>query len=197
MQSLIDCIRADVFEQTLVHMAGPYLDVARNVIVEKFYNDNCGEYLLFVDSDISFTPQNVYDLLDHATPDRITSGVYYSYFGEFAELRPVLGRHIWDPKHQRESIKPIVPRILQDVDAEGLVRVDGCGAGFMLFHRNLVKEMLEVFGYPMPWFITQCIDKTQQWYGEDYMFCLRAAYLGYTTFAVPSVRVGHSKVVQL
>lgn len=198
MQSLIDCEREKVFTELLIHQAGPYLDVARNVVVEQFYKrPECGDYLLFVDSDISFSPQNVWDLEEHASPDRVVSGVYRSYFAVFNELRPVLGRFTWDEKFGSETIQAINPRILDDVDEHGRVKVDGAGAGFLMFHRSLIENMVDVYGWPMPWFICQCLEKTKQWYGEDYMFCLRAAAIGVPTFAVPAVKLGHTKDLQM
>lgn len=198
MQSVRECDREKVFHSDLMHLSGPYLDVGRNVLVEEFYHDkSLGDWMLWVDSDITFSPENVRELSRHAAPERIVSGIYMNYFGDFAEMRPVIGRFTYDEKLKAQSIKPVDNRILEDVNDEGLVKVDGCGAGFMMYHRQLIDVMVEVYGYPMPWFICQCLQETNQWYGEDYMFCLRAAALGYTTYAVPSVRVGHNKVVQL
>jgi GT2 family glycosyltransferase len=198
MQSLRACDREKVFTSDLLHITGPYLDVGRNVLVEEFYHDkSLGDYMLWVDSDITFSPENVRELAAHADPERIVSGIYMNYFGDYKELRPVVGRFTYDEKLKAEAIKPVPTRVLDDVDSEGLVKVDGCGAGFMMYHRQLIDVMVQYYGYPMPWFICQCLEQTKQWYGEDYMFCLRAAALGYQTYAVPSVRVGHNKVVQL
>lgn len=196
MKSVLAAHDAGVFSHLLMHESGPYLDVGRNVVTSKFYENHTDDYLLFVDSDVIFKPEDVTNLLAHAEPTRIVSGVYYSTF-EAEGYRPVASRFVYDPELKSEALKPINPRILDDVSDEGLVKVDGVGAGFMMFHRQLLTVMKEVFGYPMPWFVCQTIDKSEQWYGEDYIFCLRAKFVGASTFLVPSVRVMHRKMMIL
>lgn len=196
--STFEAYKAGVFTGLCVHVAGPYLDIARNVVTQQFYDDETlGDYLLFVDSDIRFTADDVKNLEAHAAPDRLVSGVYNNAFAEFAQCRPVASRWTYDDKLKQQTLKPIHPDILKDVDDDGLVKIDGCGAGFFMIPREVLKRMVEVFNYPMPWFVEQVIAKTEQWYGEDYMFCLRAKMLGVNTYLVPSVQVGHLKVVQL
>lgn len=193
-----------VFHKVMFHIAGPYLDVGRNCIVHDFWADETfGDFLLFADSDIVFTPKDVTDLLAVARPDRIVAGVYMNNFParkglpDSGGVRPVAGRFKYDPELKADIIMPIDPSELSDTDSEGLIKVDGCGAGFLMFHRQLVNEMMDTYGMPMPWFLCQVISTAEQWYGEDYMFNLRANAIGYPTYIVPSVRVGHKKYVRL
>lgn len=192
---MLDASRAGV-RNILLHVCGPYIDVARNQVLEKFYNEMDEEYFLFFDSDIVAMAADITNIMKYADPDRIVSGVYYNDFPEWG-LRPVAGRWSWNERYKKESLIPIDPKILEDVDDDGLVKVDGCGAGFLLFHRSLLTRMIEAFGFPMPWFAEFVLERNGQWVGEDYIFCLRAALVGVPSYVAPEIRIGHMKTQML
>jgi len=192
---MLDASRAGV-RNILLHSVGPYIDVARNQVLQKFYQELDEEYFLFFDSDMVAMADDITKLMTYASPDRIVSGVYWNNFPDWG-MRPVAGRWSYNERQKCESIIPIDPRILKDVDDDGLVKVDGCGAGFLLFHRSLLDKMVEAFGWPMPWFAEFVLERNQQWVGEDYIFCLRAALVGVPSYVVPEVQIGHMKTQML
>lgn len=185
-----------LYTDLIFETAGPYLDVGRNKVVDRFWREYDDDYLLFVDSDIKFTSENFEALLSLAAPDRIVSGVYKGVFPDLG-VRTVACRWGWDERQNTVSLVPIADDVLEEADDNGLVKVDGIGAGFMIFHRELVSKMLETFDYPMPWFYEAVLERNKQWVGEDLMFCLRAEMLGVYSYVAPGINVGHIKQMEL
>lgn len=177
----------------LIEPYGPYLDDGRNTVIEKALadTDNPFDYLLFVDSDISWTPEDVRVIVatahDYGEP-AIFSGAYSSS----REGKPfvVAGRTSPDTG----NIECFTIPEFQALGATP-VRVDGAGAGFLLIPRVVIDTLLEIHGFPSPWFCEPIINGVHL--GEDYGFCLRAADAGFPTYLVPSITLLHNKVVAL
>src|ERR1700685_3708408 len=77
------CIANSTIAQFWITQSGPYLDNGRNNVVKVFNDPRVRErctHLLMVDSDISFTPQDVRDLYEAAEERAVVSGVYYSIY---------------------------------------------------------------------------------------------------------------------
>lgn len=176
-----------------LHVHGPYLDDARNKVVEKFLQSPCS-HLLFVDSDIEFTIDDIHILttamanLDDG--ECVVGGVYYS--GSIvAPKAPV----VYDADMTLTAVDggPFTqldyedPRILS-----GQPFLTGCvGTGFMLIPRTVLDKMIPEYNYPQPWFAEETVNDTHM--GEDMTFCLRLAAMGIHTYAVPAVTIKHFK----
>lgn len=168
-------------------IAGPLLDIYRNRGVEWFLNDTDCEWLLFIDSDIVFTTQDIYTLLDQADPATtpVVSGVYLMILPE--GIRPSLFfRGVGEDK--KSSFIPWQGPL---PDQPHLVQVDGTGAGFLLIHRSLLQGMLNVFQPPMPWFANEVQDGIIE--GEDFTFCKRVQLMGYNVYCYTGVMLDHIK----
>lgn len=180
---------------------GPYLDMGRNDTVRKFY-DQCpdAEFLLFVDSDIQFTPDDVRRLVAAARDIHDASGVWPVVGGLY--LSPFRGSlkavaYRLESKEADEGKKRFYPLMLDDIpDAtNALLEVEGLGTGFMLIHRDILDHFQSVFPGPQEWFYEGVINDvgSGEWVGEDLFFCLRAASLGHPVLAHAGVRLTHYK----
>lgn len=170
--------------ETTCHVAsfpcGPMVDLGRNELVKQFLASPC-EYLLFVDTDMTFSPSMVQRLYDKAMPDRILSGHCVSIDG-----KPVSKiRHPDDEGNDKW--------FLIGDPGDGVVQVDITGAAFLLTHRDVYEKVGANNPGPRPYFAF-----SERWgvsgMSEDTEFCLRANDCGIPVLVDGSVRPGHRKV---
>ena len=101
------------------------ITMARNQLVHEFLKSDCTE-LLFIDSDVIATPDDILRLMAQSAGKDITAGAYPRrakdrYF--FADL-------YFDDK--------------QDLEFDGsLMRVERVGTGFMLIQRHVLEDMVK------------------------------------------------------
>lgn len=167
----------------LHHGPGLYVFENRNHVVKSFLETD-NEALLFLDSDIKFTPEQVYLLVDRMDKDhRIISGMYFNWQngpGEF--LVPM-----W---YKYANLKPGDVGLYKNVpsfDTNTMQEIDGCGMGFCLIGRDVFEKI----GFP--WFYHTDITQpgampahvkipdtytTPQFVGEDFDFCIKAHKAG-------------------
>lgn len=182
---------------TIIEPYGPYLDDGRNVVIERaLAHPTKFDYLLFVDSDIAWTPEHVRKIVAaaeaHVDEPAIYTGAYSSANNGVPFV--VVGNFI----PGTHNVKCFTLEEFYEIHAEvgdGIVRVDGAGAGFMLIPRVIIDKLLAIHGSPVPWFCEPIIDGVH--HGEDYGFCIRAAEAGFPTYLVPSVTLLHNKTVAL
>ncbi len=139
---------------------------------EPFFGDIDYSYLMWIDSDIVFTPEHFQTLLDHK--ENIVSGLYKNAKGDF--------------------VCQIDDRITAEEQAGKLIEVFWAGMGFMLIKRGVLENINP------PWFQTAPIDthdRKDVFAGEDIFFCYRAREAGYKVFVEPKVVVGHIKEQQI
>lgn len=161
-----------------------YIAAGRTSLVRTFLDKTESNWLLMLDWDISFTPQNVYDLLDAAEPGKVISGCYVTYLGDDTLLRPC-----WfgpgEDGNEGQSL------ISEYVRGEILPLVT-CGMGFTLMHRDDLLRIEEAHkDDPWPWFGHDIIGDSHV--GEDLTFCKRARDLGITIWGHAGVELGHTK----
>jgi GT2 family glycosyltransferase len=182
---------------TIIEPYGPYLDDGRNVVIERALAHPLEfEYLLFVDSDIAWRPDDVRKIVAAAEAHRDEPAIYTGAYSSTRhnEQFAVVGNFEPDTRNVRCFTLEEFYGIHAEV-GDGIVRVDGAGAGFMLIPRVVIDTLLELHGAPVPWFHEPIIDGVHQ--GEDYGFCIRAADAGFPTYLVPSVTLLHNKTVAL
>jgi hypothetical protein len=184
---------------------GPYLDDGRNMCVQWFLNHDDADYLLFIDSDIVFTPDQPYQLIQAMFDQGVTlaTGVYYS-----VNVHPVISGitalvYEWgNNPHMRhldsdEPVRDLIPKAPVHIDAyypqDKLHPVDSAGAGFLAIHRSVLIDMRDAarVGDPTPWFAELVIDGIHML--EDHVFCLRAASLNHRPHVLPCLELGHIK----
>lgn len=175
---------------------------ARNNIVRRFLDESSAEWFFMLDTDMSFEPTLLDDLLEQAydkgvpivgglcfgVADGLLFPTMYLLGGD-AELPRMLRLNAW-------------PRRVQDNPKHPLVEVTATGAACLLIHRSVLVAMREKFPEPYPWFREEILGEppwgtsppgTGSPMGEDVTFCMRAQALGFPINVHVGVRVGHDK----
>lgn len=172
---------------------GAYIDANRDAIVRAFLEGD-EDWLLMLDADMVWDPQQVYELLDSANPaDRpVVGALYFSGGRAGGPIWPLIGDRSDDGLHTtwRRDYRL------------GLEPCDATGGGFLLIHRRVLAAV----GYanshlpgghpnPLPWFSDDIVAGERR--GEDVVFCYRARDLGIPVYVNTQVDVGHKKPMYL
>lgn len=171
-----------------------YLDDKRNELVRDFLKSPA-DYLLSIDTDIEFAPEQVYQLVDEAVNNdrQILSGLYFSFLDPKSSWPlPVWFSEIDDNGSCKTfgSFKP----------GEVVVPLAAAGMGFCLIRRDVFEKFLTIPEYA---------DDDWTWYGrdrykwkgmpkhhgEDICFCARAGKLGIQTWGHKGIAVRHWKKI--
>lgn len=148
------------------------------------------DYLMWIDSDIDFAPENFYQLLRMDRP--ISTGLYkmQNFQTNHSEYAAKL---LGDPNH-------ITNRLIEEKGIQNsVVPLEFSGMGWMLIKRGVIESM------QYPWFrsdcVTQIIPDTNMYMtgltSEDHYFCQEANKLGYGVWAHTGCVVGHEKTIVL
>lgn len=177
-----DRVEREVLED-LIAVQTPYIPQGRNDLCRKFLATDA-DWLLMVDWDISFTPQDVYRLLDDADPigRPVIGGCYVTFLGHDGKLRPC-----W--MVQEGSIEFAV---VNHCDVDEIIPCTSIGMGFTLIHRNVLDAVAAANKHdPWLWFGQDNIAGAH--IGEDMTFCSRARRLGFGVWGHGGVQIGHTK----
>jgi glycosyltransferase involved in cell wall biosynthesis len=157
----------------------------RNFLIRDAIKNNA-DYLLFIDSDIVWEPEDIEKLI--GLNKDVACGVYKSRrpLQDIENAYVVFGR--------REDGKLCVYEKLPDVP----FKADAAGLGFCLIKRNVIETMLNRIpdhGYPFDYLT---IDEMGQehnditnYVGEDISFFYRLQQAGFDLWVHPKVLVGH------
>ncbi len=161
-------------------------DVLRGEDQKPFNGQINYTHMMWIDSDIVFTPQHFQTLLNHDKD--IMSGIYMmSDSKHFATVKA------WDEGYfaKNGTFKFMDTDELND--HKGLIEVDYTGFGFMLVKRGVFESL------KYPWFrpIFYKMGNCQDFCSEDVGFCRLIAEKGYKIYIDPQVRVGHEKNIVL
>jgi hypothetical protein len=156
------------------------ITMARNQLVHEFLKTDSTE-LLFIDSDVIATPDDILRLMAQSGGKDITAGMY---------PRRSKDRNFFADLYFDKNA---------DLEFEGsLMRLKRVGTGFMLIQRHVIETM--VAAHP-EW----CYDfKGEQicgvfdfqnrngtYLGEDYLFCVRASEYGFKIYADVDISLPH------
>jgi hypothetical protein len=157
----------------IAYPSGPMIDKARNQIVRDFLASD-KEYLLFVDTDMTFSPGMVQRLWENRSHDTILSGLCKDHGGlPVAKVRKDDGWYAI-------------------IETESIVSVDMTGCAFVIASRETYEKVL-----------ANARDEEFAWYefhgepgvrGEDATFCVRAKAIGHQVHVDGSIRPGHRKL---
>lgn len=171
--------------------SGPMLDAARNQCVRGFLaHPDQPEWLLMVDTDMTFTPADFYTLLLAADRDEcpVVAGLCFAG-SAMGRIWPVM--MVARPSDDQESGGFTLAEV-KGYPKDRMCKVDATGAAFMLVHRRVFEEMLAMDPEsPAPWFRYAYMGKRQ--FGEDTPFCLRCRTLGIPVYVHTGVKIGHVK----
>lgn len=158
--------------ETTMFVTGSLVYDARETIVKSAIENNY-DYVLFVDSDMTFTPKDLNNLMN--SEKDICTGLY---FGRKGNHCPIVYPKIYIDKdtlicHKENYL---------ELPKEKLFKVEGCGMGFCLIKVSVLKDVIKRYGncfYPLGNF------------GEDLSFCWKANQLGYEIWCNKETSVGH------
>jgi glycosyl transferase family 2 len=149
------------------------------------------DYIMWIDSDQVFEPEQFKKLLDRLEENRNIHSISGLYLNEEGQE---YGATIINQDPKFPDLKANGHLSHGDVkDKKEAIRVDFNGMGFMLVRRGV----FEAISYP--WFIQlRYEDPTViEYTSEDAGFCLRASEAGFATYVDPTVIVGHEKSIVL
>jgi hypothetical protein len=155
---------------------------ARNILVDEFMKSDC-DSLMFIDSDISFDPNDIFRLLAWTQTKSIVGGVY-----------------------SVKTVPPLYYMTLDDrdgnviIDDIGLVKAKSIGTGFMMIKRDVIQELIrchpewEYHDRKRDQKLVSIFDfksTPEGYYGEDILFCDRARAHGFEVWIDPMIKLGH------
>lgn len=175
--------------------AGANLSGPRNDIVKRFLNYPSAKWLLQIDTDMTFMPDLVERLLEHADPQEapIVGGLCFG-FDDKGKIQPTLFGFVGD------EANPLVVRY-HEWPPDSMMQVAATGGAALLVHRS-VFERMQTFDHPsrpgkqgfndaFPWF--QELEHDTRPVSEDIAFCWRAGLLGIPVYVNTAVQLGHIK----
>lgn len=184
VQSLFNAMGQLPYEFGLITHTSANVWKGRNAIVEQFLKGP-GDYLVFIDADMEFTPDDLNKLIRAAieTDDAGLIGGFYTSRDE--NMRPLISWRSEDDGRQ-EPTALLIPKLLA---ARGkLVEADLIPTGFMLIKRHVFEDVKE------PWFIVKTIeheDGTIQDLSSDNVFVEKVQKAGYKTYGHFGIELGH------
>ena len=152
------------FEEQII--GGTLIYWARNRIAHRAIEGGF-THVLWLDSDMTFKPDIVDDLL-WCGKDMVC--------GAFVSRRPPYGPCVYTSIEDPANMTKV-----EDFGTEPF-RVDGCGFAMVLTSVSLLKAVMDRFD--------TCFMPTEQ-YGEDVAFCDRVKQIGGEIWCEPTVRPGH------
>ena len=168
--SLLATVERGKVEPMIV--SGSLVYDARDAIAH-YAVENDYDYVLYVDSDMVFSAEDLKRLLAHQVG--ICSGLYVTRQGERKNVayKKIITRRRF-PYRQ--------PKLITDDRSSGFGPVSACGFGFCLIKVSVIKCMLKYY---------RSLFEPKWGIGEDIAFCIRARRLGYKTFVDRYVKLGH------
>lgn len=167
--------------------AGGNISIPRNNLVRAFLEFGRAEWMWMVDSDMTFEPDTVERLLEHADPDSapIVGGLCFG-FNDAQRIQPTLYEMLGEEGDGRR-----VGRYLE-WPPDAMFRVCATGAACLLIHKSVFERIRDAkFSTVYPWF--QETEHDGGPVGEDITFCWRAGKLGIPVYVNTSVQLGHVK----
>jgi hypothetical protein len=133
--------RGGTMQHTTVSYA--YISDARNYLLTHWYDKSDATHLLFVDADMGFEPQLIFDM---AALDKPVTGVIYTK--RQVDLQRLAAQAAKGDSAQRAIarahdfiVRPLRGRTPRRIG--GFVEVEGCGTGIMLIQRSAIATMLK------------------------------------------------------
>jgi hypothetical protein len=142
------------------------------------------DFIMWIDSDILFTPAQFQRLLDHDKD--IVSGVYAMEGGKLiATVKE------WDEETFKKQGYFDFMTLDELNGKKDLIEVAYTGMGFMLVKKGVFEKLEYPWFKPLEKQIGDMVDFTM----EDVAFCLRIQEKGIHVLVDPQVRVGHEKSI--
>lgn len=160
---------------------------ARNSLFSNWLRESETDYLFFVDSDMSWDPQQILRLLMDAK------------VGDY-DVVAAIGRRKTDAEESYCYLMQPDNKGLVDPNT-GCFEVRTVGAAFMLISRRIARQLVERFGEETDYIHTDgkvywdmfanVRRETREYWSEDYMFCERVREVGGRVMVNPEIPLTH------
>jgi len=168
--SLLQTAKRGVVDPYIVE--GSLIYDARDAIAT-FAVNNGYDYVLYVDSDMIFGPDDLKKLVSHDAD--IVSGLYVTRRGENENV-------CYSKVITRRRFPYRASALIHDKQITGYGPVAACGFGFCLIKCSVLKTMFKRY---------KSLFEPFKGVGEDIAFCLRAKRSGYKIYIDRDVKLGH------
>lgn len=153
---------------------------------QKPFNGNLNyDYIMFIDSDVIFHPEQFKKLLDMNLP--IACGAYLMNGGSHYAIVEKFDNDYFKQNGSFEFIS------LENLkEKKNPFNVEYCGMGFMLIKKGVIEKL------QYPWFYAELFkfsDDLIEFTSEDVTFCLSLKKIGYSIVINPEIKVGHEKTI--
>lgn len=141
------------------------------------------DYMMWIDSDISFTSEDFFNLF------RSKGDIISGWYSQPGGTTPVVEKMEDDYFASHGSYKFITADEMKKRSA--VFKADYIGFGWVLIKRG-VFESIEY-----PWFAPKMMQVGRELFdvcSEDVSFCLDARKMGYNILVDPKIKVGHEKI---
>ena len=168
--SLLQTVQKGVVDPMIVE--GSLVYDSRDAIA-KYAAENDYDYVLYVDSDMVFSSEDLKKLVAHDTD--IVSGLYVTRRGENKNVayKEIITRRRFPNR---------APALIEDKTLPGDGPVAAYGFGFCLIKVKAMKNMLKHY---------KSLFEPKWGVGEDIAFCIRARKCGYKLYIDRDVKIGH------
>lgn len=182
------------------------IDRARNGLADQFLNGSDAEYLLFVDADIQFNPEDVLAMMSYEKD--VICGPYPKKSINWPIIIEAVKHGIENPAILSKLVGEYVFTPLGEEQEKGqIVRVSEAGTGLMLIHRSVFDKLKEAFpdNYYISdssidvvsgkkkemhaYFRTAIVDN--RYLSEDYYFCHTWRQIGGDVWLFPWAQTTH------
>jgi hypothetical protein len=192
--SLLDSVLALKEKINFTHVlrtSGAFIPQNRNNIIERFIHDTDADWLLCVDTDIIFKPQDLLTLWESRSNERqVISGVYF-LLTEHTNVIPLPLPSVFKTRSEEDGIER---RFYHPLPLNEIVPISGAGFGFLLISRDVIAKVLSL-GKLNP-FALQYMEKNEV-LGEDFSFFNCLEELKITAYANTGVIVTHEKNIPI
>lgn len=152
---------------------------ARNQITDYVLRNGGYDYVLWLDSDMTFEPDLMEKLMEDIQSDESIQAVTGLCFGRRPPFKPCIYKRL-EVEQKGQMIKPIAENWF-DYPRDSLFEVEACGFACVLMR----VDMLEALGiYGVPFFPLGGL-------GEDLTFCWRARKLDLKFHCDSRLKIGH------
>ena len=174
--------------------SGGAITRGRNASIDQFLSQSKDPWVLLVDADMVFTPDDVRKVMEAADKDRrpVVGGLCFAQsgmtVGSFQTLLPTI--------YHASPDQPQGYRPMWDYPKDELVECDATGAAFLLVHRRVLEAVRDKIGLgAWSWFHEGPTNDLSSWLGEDVVFCQLIKSAGFPIYVHTGARIGHHKGV--
>ena len=161
-----------------IRSEGPLIHKNRESAIKHWLSSTDADWMLFVDSDISFIPKDLEFLCDSADSQnrKIVSGLYFTL-----EQKEIV--FPYPAAFERGNGEGYLP--LQEIEENSLRIIDAAGLGFVLIHRSVIQKILVTYS------LSEIFVSSE--FGEDMAFFEKVREIGEDVYLDTRASVKHMK----